>query len=101
GVCRMLVNLDPRIDNAPGRRRPLPTAIAGLVCARVAPADDERGPEQTHSRADGSVLEHYEALRTTHVVIDRWFCTTVVFSGSRSSPPSWRVRLTSIASSTR
>ena len=40
-------------------------------------------------------------LRTTQVVIERWRCTTVVFSGSSSSPPSSSVSDMSSGSSTR
>ena len=40
-------------------------------------------------------------FRTTHVVIHRCPCTTVVFSGSINLPPSLRVSPISIASSTR
>jgi hypothetical protein len=42
-----------------------------------------------------------QSLRTTQVVIERCPCTTVVFSGSSSRPPSRRVWAISRASSTR
>ena len=42
-----------------------------------------------------------QSFRTTHVVIDRWPWTTVVFNGSSSRPPSRRVSAMSIGSSTR
>jgi hypothetical protein len=41
------------------------------------------------------------SLRSTQVVIARWSWTTVVFSGSRSSPPSREVSDRSVSASTR
>ncbi len=41
--------------------------------------------------------QRHKLLRTTHVVMQRSSCTTVVFNGSSRRPPSERVNASSIS----
>ena len=58
--------------------------------------------QRTFSGANSGLGAVYaDRFRSTHVVIHRWFCTTVVLSGSSISPPRRRVQSISTGSSTR
>jgi len=101
------------------RVTPIPLALLLLapICPRLHAREVVEGLPSDSSIPNGTVTRHAatadgrgetvtargraQSLRRTQVVMQRAFCTTVVFRGSRSSPPSACAARISSASSTR
>lgn len=75
--------------------------VADIVAVPGDPASDIKANEPVKQAFGLRLCYSYTSFLSTQVVIDRWSCTTVVFSGSASRAPRRSVSSISITSSTR